>query len=138
MGQPGFEQAGKRMDLFNWTGDRTYLEETRTEDKKPEIKILDLSKSITPDQHALEILRQLKAYQQYGDKASLDAAETYARQAYAMFCDGKCPLPKAFAVGVLLKTAQGEPFPDFYFHGAKLMRAFALLGKARQKQGPSA
>jgi len=28
---------------------------------------------------------------------------------------------------------QGEPFPDFYFHGVKLMKAFALLGEAMNK-----
>jgi len=29
-------------------------------------------------------------------------------------------------------TRRGEPFPDFYFKGAKLMRAFAQLGGVLQ------
>jgi hypothetical protein len=55
---------------------------------------------------------------------------TYARLAYINFCDDACPLPKAYA-GSSLKTTQGAPFPDFYFRGAKLMHAFALLGEAK-------
>ena len=31
---------------------------------------------------------------------------------------------------------QGEPFPDFYFRGARLMKAFALLAEAMR--GPKA
>jgi hypothetical protein len=62
--------------------------------------------------------------------AYLKAADTYARLAPIAFCDDACPLPKAYA-GSSPKTTQGEPFPDFYFHGAKLMHAFALLGEAK-------
>jgi len=49
-----------------------------------------------------------------------------------MFCDDTCPLPKARAGVTAHKTTQGEPFPDFYFRGAKLMRAFAVLGEAQR------
>jgi hypothetical protein len=62
--------------------------------------------------------------------AYLMAADTYARLAHIAFCDDACPLPKAYA-GSSPKTTQGEPFPDFYFRGAKLMHAFALLGEAK-------
>ena len=56
-------------------------------------------------------------------------AEQQARIAYVMFCDDTCPLPKAYAGGPR-KTVAGDDFPDFYFRGASLIHAFALLGEA--------
>ena len=101
--------------------------------KKPEIRIRNLAGSRTPRRHAREIIRNVELYRRYGDKAYLKAAETYARLAYVVFCDDKCPLPKARAGSGRYRTTQGKPFPDFYFHGAGLMKAFALLAEAMRE-----
>ena len=69
----------------------------------------------------------VNAYRRYKDKAYLDAARKQGRMAYALFMDDVCPLPKAYS-GPPKKTAEGKEFGDFYFRGAKLMHAFALLG----------
>ena len=103
-------------------------------DKPDPADIRDLSDQVQSTIHATEILYHLKLYHTYNEPAYLKTAETYARLAYAMFCDDTSPLPKGFAKGVPLQTAQGNSFPDFYFQGAKLMKAFALLGEALQKQ----
>ncbi len=105
---------------------------------RPEPRVRDLSDSDRPNDYADEILAQLAAYRQYGDEAYLKAAETAGRLAVVHFCDGKCPLPKARIGSDRFRTAQGEPFPDFTFRGARLMRAFALLGEARRAGPPAA
>jgi hypothetical protein len=101
----------------------------------PVARAANLPKQRFSGQYADEIIRWVKAYRQYGNVAYLEAAQTMARGAYGDFCDDTCPLPKALARGTPLATAAGDPFPDFYFRGAKLMHAFALLGEAMLKKG---
>jgi hypothetical protein len=96
--------------------------------------ILDLSDRVLSTTHASEILYHLKLYRTFNDPAYLKTAETYGRLAHAMFCDDTSPLPKGFAKSVPIHTARGKTFPDFYFQGAKLMHAFALLGEALNGQ----
>jgi hypothetical protein len=96
---------------------------------RPPATATDLSRTNTSLTHGREILRLLECYTKYDNELYLKAAEQQARMAYAMFCDGKSPLPKAFSGG-LQKTASGQDFHDFYFRGAELMHAFALLGEA--------
>ena len=96
--------------------------------------MLDLSDRVLSTAHASEILYHLKLYRTFNDPAYLKTAETYGHLAYTMFCDNISPLPKGFAKGIPIHTAQGKPFPDFYFQGAKLMHAFALLGEALKEQ----
>ena len=91
--------------------------------------VCDLDDVQTSSRHAQEIIRRLEWYKSSGSVAYLEAAEKQASAAYKMFCDDKSSLPKAFA-GDLRKTPSGELFPDFYFKGARLMHAFALLGEA--------
>ncbi len=93
----------------------------------PDLKTADEKLSA---KHADEIIRQLEWYQATHNREHLKLAEKYAAEAYPLFCDEKCPLPKAFA-GPLRKTLAGETFPDFYLRGARLMLAFALLGEVR-------
>jgi hypothetical protein len=99
---------------------------------KPAPRFRDLSRSTTPRPHADAILQNVALYRQYKDAEFLKVADRHARQAAEMFCDDTCPLPKARAGVAPPKTTQGEPFPDFYFQGAKLMRAFAVLGEAQR------
>ena len=89
----------------------------------------DLSTKTTSSASAREIVRYVKLYHQYKDKAYLDIARRQGRQAYLRFMDATSPLPKAYS-GRPRKTAEGKEFPDFYFRGAELMGAFALLGEA--------
>ena len=97
--------------------------------KPPPATERDLSKADAPTPHAREIIRLLDCYRQYKDPAYLKAATAQARIAHGRFMDASCPLPKAFASGKR-KTAEGKTFGDFYFRGAKLIHAFALLGEA--------
>jgi len=129
LGERWRERALADLRAYAATGDKGYLEGKRDPRERPPASVADLSRADTPPRHATEILRRLWWFETYGDRAYLDAAERQARAAYGRFLDGKCPLPKAFADGPR-KTASGEPFPDFYFRGAGLMRAFALLGEA--------
>jgi hypothetical protein len=119
LGREGFEKAAAA------------LQGKEVQTPKPEPRVKDLSQSRTPDDYANEMLRNIEYYRRYGDEAYLKAADTYARLACIAFCDGACPLPKAYA-GASPTTTQGDPFPDFYFRGAKLMHAFALLGEAKR------
>ena len=96
---------------------------------KPQAEFRDLSKSNTPSASAREIVRYVKLYRQYKDKTYLEIARKQGRVACVRFMDATCPLPKAYSGG-RRKTAEGEDFPDFYFRGAELMGAFALLGEA--------
>ena len=80
------------------------------------------------DTYAKAILKNVELYQLYGDRAFLNVASRYAAVAARLFLDGKCPLPKYSPTP--LATTSGEPFPDFYFRGAKLMLSFAKLGHA--------
>jgi hypothetical protein len=102
---------------------------TRPKTAKPQAVFRDLSKSSTSRSVAREIVRYVKLYRRHKDKAYLDIARRQGRAAYARFMDAKCPLPKAYAGGPR-KTAEGKAFGDFYFRGAELMGAFALLGEA--------
>jgi hypothetical protein len=97
--------------------------------RKPKPQFRDLSKSNTPSASAREIVRCVKLYRRYKDKAYLDIARRQGAAAYVRFMDDVCPLPKAFSSGPG-KTLEGKDFPDFYFRGAELMGAFALLGEA--------
>ena len=103
-------------------------------DRPDPTNIRDLSDQVQSTTHATEILYYLKLYRTSGDPAYLTTAKTYGRLAHAMFCDDTSPLPKGFAKGVPIHTAKGDPFPDFYFQGGKLMQAFALLGEALKEQ----
>jgi len=96
---------------------------------KPKPEFRDLSKNNTPRAAAREIARCVKLYRRHKDKAYLEIARKQGRVAYVRFMDDTCPLPKAYSGG-LRKTAEGKDFPDFYFRGAELMSAFALLGEA--------
>jgi hypothetical protein len=49
---------------------------------------------------------------------------------YELFLDETCPLPKYSRKP--LQTMSGKPFPDFYFCGSSLIRAFVLLGEAER------
>jgi hypothetical protein len=97
--------------------------------RKPKASPADLTNVDGPEKHGREIIRRVEWFRRWRDPAFLIAAERQAETARALFCDDGCPLPKAFAGGPR-KTAAGEPFPDFYFRGAELMHAFALLGEA--------
>jgi hypothetical protein len=96
--------------------------------KRPAAGVADLSKADSAPPHAREIIRRIEWYRAYRDEAYLEAAKEQARLAYVRFMDDKCPLPKAYENA--RPTAAGEPFPDFYLRGAKLMHAFALVGEA--------
>ena len=96
---------------------------------KPQAEFRDLSSNNTPSASAREIVRYVKLYRRYKDKAYLEVARKQGRVAYVRFMDDTCPLPKAYSLG-RRKTAEGKEFPDFYFRGAELMGAFALLGEA--------
>jgi len=98
-----------------------------TQEAKPPAVVRDLSDADRPEPHAREIERLLACYKQYGDAAYLRAATEQARLAYVRFMDDASPLPKACERPQ--KTPSGEPFPSFYFRGASLMHAFALLGE---------
>jgi len=92
----------------------------------------DLSKKSTSRAIAREIVRYVKLYRKYKDKAYLQIARRQGRLAYVRFMDDVCPLPKAYSGG-RRKTAEGKGFGDFYFRGAELMGAFALLGEALKR-----
>jgi hypothetical protein len=109
-----------------------------TGDKQPEARVADLSKEIRSAKHARAIVRVVDAYRQSGDVAYARAAIQQARNAYAMFCDDVCPLPKALAGGGRIRTGDGSTFPDFYFRGAALMHAFARVGVIQRDSAQSA
>jgi len=136
LGREKLKQAAKNMEMYLATGDRAYLQGERDEGAKPPPAVADLSKADAPAKHAAEIIRRLQWYGTYGDAAYLKAAERQARLACVRFLDETCPLPKAYA-GPPRKTVAGEAFGDFYFRGAKLMHAFALLGEALRKGRPT-
>lgn len=129
LGEAGLRLATRNIAAFIATGDRSYLQGIRNPTTKPPAAVVDLSKADTPTRHAQAIIRLVRYYRQYKDAAYLKAARRQARIAYVRFMDRTCPLPKACAGGAK-KTAAGKPFGDFYFRGAKLMHAFALLGEA--------
>lgn len=101
----------------------------------PRAVVRDLSGSREPEPYAKTILANLDLYRQHGDRAFLDLARTYAKAAHGRFCDDRCPLPKARVDSDQARTAQGKRFPDYYFRGARLMKAFALLGEALHETG---
>jgi hypothetical protein len=131
LGEQKLPQAMENLRMYRATGDSAYLQAERDAGEKPDAQVADLSKADTPDPHAREIIRRLQWYRMYKDPAYLAAAEQQARLAYVQFLDAACPLPKAYS-GPPRKTVEGKPFPDFYFRGAKLMHAFALLGEAKR------
>ncbi|MHC4247755.1 MAG: hypothetical protein ACYS9X_01375 [Planctomycetota bacterium] len=133
LGEEGLARAARNIEMFRATGDRAYLQGDIDRTRKPASAVADLSKAETPDEHAREIVRRLEWHRAHGDRAYLDAAVRQARLAYVRFMDGKCPLPKAYEDP--RKTVAGEPFPDFYFRGARFMHAFALVGEA-MRQSP--
>ena len=128
LGPQRCQEAVERVRAFRETGTKSF-------GKKPDARVRDLSKpAATPNGHANEIIRNVELYRHYRDEAYLKVAETYAKLALILFCDDKCPLPKARAGSAPILTTQRKPFPDFYFRGAKLMKALALLGEARQNR----
>lgn len=132
LGEGKLKDAIRNMEMYLATGDRDYLQGRRDEGARPTSRVPDLSKADTPGQHAQEIIRLVQWHRIHGDEAYLSSAEKLAALAYVRFMDDKCPLPKACS-GPPRKTAAGDPFPDFYFKGAKLVHAFALLGEARRR-----
>jgi hypothetical protein len=118
----------RNLDWAEAIGDVSFLQGTR-DTRLPTAGRPALAASVLSEDYATQILSLLRLYRENGQDADLRFARVYARLAYARFCDGKSPLPRAFALGAPIKTASGEPFPDFYFRGAKLMRAFAELGE---------
>ena len=96
---------------------------------KPPVTVADLSSAQLPEKHAQEIIRRVDWFKQYGDVGYLAVARQQAHAAYVLFCDDRSPLPKANAAGAPT-TTEGKPFPDYYFKGAKLMHAFALVAEA--------
>lgn len=96
---------------------------------RPSAKVAKLGAEDSSVKHAREIIRRVQWFSAYKDPAYLHAAEQQASIARELFCDGISPLPKAYPEPPR-KTESGESFPDFYFRGAKLMHAFALLGEA--------
>ena len=133
LGDEGLKAAPENVRMWLATGDKSHIQRVGPHRSRPKPQVADLSTADTPPRHATEILRRLMWYRLYGDCAYLDAAREQARRAYALFMDGRSPLPKAFA-GEPKRTVAGEPFPDFYFRGARLMHAFALLGEALREQ----
>ena len=129
LGREGFALAAEKMKMYLATGDRGYLQGGRPAADKPPAAVKDLSKADTPDAHGREIIRLIQWCRKYKDPAYLTAARRQARLAYVRFMDDSCPLPKAYS-GSPRKTVAGEAFGDFYFKGAKLMHAFALVGEA--------
>jgi hypothetical protein len=95
---------------------------------QPPAKVEDLSMMDTPAPHGEAIIRLLELCRERGDVAYLNPAEEQARLAYVRFMNDQSPLPKAYETP--RRTADGKSFPDFYFRGAKLIHAFALLGEA--------
>jgi hypothetical protein len=98
---------------------------------KPEAQFLAI-KGMQSSRYAQAIRRNVDLYRTYDDTAFLTVARQYADTAAKLFLDDVCPLPKYSSVPLM--TPSGEPFPDFYFRGAELMHAFALLGEAAQAQ----
>jgi hypothetical protein len=133
LGDGKLQQALKNVQAYLATGDKGYLDGAEPSEARPPATVADLSKADTPDPHAKEILRRLLWHRRYGDAAYLKAAEQQARLAWVRFLDDACPLPKACETE--RKTVEGKPFPDFYFRGARLMHALALLGEA-VRDGP--
>jgi hypothetical protein len=122
----GDKQIGAKLDELA----RLHL--VKSSDKndlqKPPAEVANLSKADTPAPHGEAIIRLVGLYRTDKDREYLRAAQQQARLAYVRFMDDNSPLPKAYET--LRKTADGKPFPDFYFRGAKMMHAFALLGEA--------
>jgi hypothetical protein len=78
------------------------------------------------DTLAADMERFADLYVQERDPAYLAAAEALARHARDLYLDGICPLPRARLTPATLRD--GASFPDFYWRGATLMRAFAKVG----------
>jgi len=131
LGEEKLKQAEKSIEMYLATRDSGYLHGGYDPAHKPAARVRDLSKANTPTPHAREIIRLLQWHKHTGDAAYLTAAVQQARLAYVRFMDGACPLPKAYEAP--RKTVEGKPFPDFYFRGACLVHAFALLAEAKAK-----
>lgn len=96
--------------------------------------IKDFSNEVQSEEFAKEILLNVLYAKQTGNNEYLRLAEHYARIAAKVFFDEKSPLPTAFANGIRSRTLKGLDFPDFYFNGSKLMRAFVCLGQALKEK----
>ena len=131
LGDEKFKQAQKNMQMYTATGDSGYLQGAYDPARRPAAEVRDLSKADSPKPHAREIIRLLQWHKHTGDAAYLEAARQQARLAYVRFMDDTSPLPKAYETP--RKTVAGKPFPGFYFRGAQLMHAFALLGEALRR-----
>ncbi|GAB3416505.1 hypothetical protein [Niabella aquatica] len=90
----------------------------------------DMSDELLSEEFAKEILLNIQYARETGDDEYLRVAGKYGEIAALVFFKGKSPLPSAFVNGVRCETAIGQEFPDFYFNGSKLMKAFASLGVA--------
>lgn len=133
LGPEEYRKSVRKLEMRRQSEAEDHAEPRQSMGPKPRIRIKDLSRSRTSSEYGAEIVRYVDLYRQYGDKAYLDAAETYGRLAYLAFCDDKSPLPRARPGSGAYTTAEGKPFPDFYFHGGGLMHAFARLGEAKGK-----
>lgn len=107
------------------------LHKTDPGKKRPDAAPANLANDKKSSRHASEIIKRIEWYRQYGDKAYLQAATEQADLAYRLFMDDTCPLPKGFN-GPVPKTVRGDTSMNFYFQGASLMQAFALLGEAQK------
>jgi len=95
---------------------------------KPRRNRTDLAREKMSPPWADQILHNVEA-------GRTEEARNLAAEAYGLFWDSKSPLPRALARGTPGETPDGQPFPDFYFRGARLMRAFLALAQVRHLKG---
>ncbi|MDF1862266.1 MAG: hypothetical protein P1U87_18765 [Verrucomicrobiales bacterium] len=72
--------------------------------------------------------RSLEGNRRFGGEMYVKSAERLARAGYEKFCDSNSPLPRPTSGSEDYETAEGDPFPPFYWGGAGLMHGFARLG----------
>ena len=133
LGKQPYATTLRNLAWAKATGDNSFIQGTR-DTRLPAAGRPPLSAAVMADDYATQILVYIRKYRERGNETDLRFAKVYARLAHERFIDGTSPLPRAFAAGAPIRARDGEPFPDFYFHGAKLMRAFALLGEISQQQ----
>ena len=118
----------RNLRLARETGDVSFLAGKTMPPPDQVTTLRDFSDDALSENLAQEILNCVWFHRDTGRPEYLAAAEAYARIASEAFCDDRSPLPRAFRFEAPRRTATGAPFPDFYFGGARLMRAFAELG----------
>lgn len=129
LGSQPAEETRWNIRLAVETGDRYFLMGKPPPDPG---RMIDFSAEVLSEAIAQETINCLWFYRETGQREYLDLAGHYARIAWENFCDERSPLPRAFALGAPLRTPEGELFPDFYFRGATLMRAFVQYAVAEE------